>query len=172
MTTESSRTALLPVHAILPDTLLSGWSELEVYLASADIIVHRCPEDLNKIASLCKPDRETILFANLGFVESIPLLFSRIPEQRRNTVKILVMAGDEAPATCRKALDAGAKGILLPATDAEMVIKAVTTVIRGEIWVSKSYAFHAGGFPHSGNARSRAAAAVDGAGTGDSDAAG
>jgi DNA-binding NarL/FixJ family response regulator len=138
MSTVSSRTTLLPVHAILPDTLHSGWSQLEVYLAAADIIVHRCPEDLNQIASLCKPDRETVLFANLGFVESIQLLSSRIPERRRNAVKILVMAEDEAPSTCRRALDAGAKGILLPATDADLVIKAIATVIRGEIWVSRA----------------------------------
>jgi NarL family two-component system response regulator LiaR len=35
-------------------------------------------------------------------------------------------------------LDAGAKGILLPATDAAMVIKAIETVIRGEIWMSRA----------------------------------
>jgi DNA-binding NarL/FixJ family response regulator len=138
MSTEYSGATLLPVHAILPDTLLSGWSQLDMYLANAGIIVHRCPENLNQIASLCKPGRETVLFANFRFVETIPFLAGRIPERRWNTVKILVMAEDEAPTTCRRALDAGAKGILLPATDSGMVVKAIATVLRGEIWVSRA----------------------------------
>jgi DNA-binding NarL/FixJ family response regulator len=138
MSTENSGATLRPIHAILPDTLLSGWSQLDVYLTKADIIVHRCPEDLNQIAKLCKPGTETVLLANSRSITKIVSATSRLLDKGRNAIKILVMAEDDKPATCRRVLDAGAKGILLPATDAAMVIKAIETVIRGEIWMSRA----------------------------------
>lgn len=103
-----------------------------------DVTVYRCREDPAQIIGLCNAVAPCVLLINLRFLEAMEgsRILTLVDDSDR--VHILVMAQSEELAACRNLLRIGCKGLLVPNMSMEMNVRAISKVIEGEIWMSRT----------------------------------
>jgi DNA-binding NarL/FixJ family response regulator len=127
------------ITIVLVGTVLPGWKTLESCLQDmAQATVHRCPENEADIVALCTAASPCILLINLAFLQTMHVSTLSTLVDSKQQINILVTAEHEDMAACRSLLRMGCKGILLPNMTAEMLRRAISTVIQGEIWMSRN----------------------------------
>ena len=117
----------------------AGWENLDQCLQSMDdVTVYRCAEDPAQIIELCNSVAPCVLLINLRFLEAMEGSRILTLVDDSDSVHILVMAESEELAACRNLLRIGCKGLLVPGMPTEMNVRAISKVIEGEIWMSRT----------------------------------
>ena len=100
--------------------------------------MHRCPEDPAQIIRRCNAVAPCVLLIHLRFLEAMEGYNIPTLAGDSGRVHILVMAEREELAACRNLLRIGCKGLLVPNLTTEMTVRAISKVIEGEIWMSRT----------------------------------
>ncbi len=130
----------LGISIVFVGPITPGWEGLDRCLQSMDgVTVYRCQEDPAEIIGLCNAVAPCVLLINQTFLEAIEgsRILTLVDDSDR--VHILVMAESEELAACRNLLRIGCKGLLVPNMTMEMSVRAISKVIEGEIWMSRTH---------------------------------
>ena len=128
------------ISIVFVGPLTQGWEGLDRCLQSMeDVTVFHCQEDPAEIIGVCNAVAPCVLLINLRFLEAMEgsRILSLVDDSER--IHILVMADSEELAACRNLLRIGCKGLLVPNMPTEMIVRAISKVIEGEIWMSRTH---------------------------------
>lgn len=131
--------AIQPIGVLLVDDHRSVLWGLEKLIASAgpemEVVgtASRCDEALEAVETH-RPD-VVLLDVDLGEENGLELL----PELRKHSsVKVLILTGIRDPEVRERAVVGGARGLVYKTEPAEVILKAISHVHRGELWLDRA----------------------------------
>ena len=112
-------------------------SLLEQLKQVPEVVIHLCPGKLQRLPAVCAPTDSCILVVNVRDILAMENLTWGSTFEAAG-VKLLARAETEEPDVCLRLVEFGWKGVLLPDITPKMLFRALTTVSRGELWLSRA----------------------------------